>query len=400
VTSLSIAGGIYRERCIQPLWDEVFGSGGRAAAAVVSYVDDVILHAHVPTALRADAEALADRSGFRLVPSTSVDAITFDYLHPLADPHIHPTPARISKQAPLSVRAHVVLRYGLMEGDTVVDAEVAVFDPQSAFGTESFFANGSKAGRLAIVLNRQEARSMVGEEDPQAILKALMRDPRVEAVVLKMGSRGALVGWSGGQEWIPAYRSEHVWKIGSGDVFSAVFAAAWAVRGSDARDAADISSRATAHYCSTRSLPVPLPAELVGAVTQPVGRRTGRVYLAGPFFSLGQRWLVEEAKYQLEAMGVQVFSPVHEVGPGPADVVAPEDLKGLHASDAVFAILDGMDPGTLFEVGYGVKLGLPVVALAENVKAEDLKMLAGTGCEIVDDFTTAVYRAAWALPST
>ena len=31
----------------------------------------------------------------------------------------------------------------------------------------------------------------------------------------------------------------------------------------------------------------------------------------------------------------------------------------------------------------------------ENVNSNDLTMLIGTGCEIKDDFTTAVYKASW-----
>lgn len=84
---------------------------------------------------------------------------------------------------------------------------------------------------------------------------------------------------------------------------------------------------------------------------------------------------------------------MHAVGPGPAHIVAPEDIAGLEASDVVFAILSGMDPGTIFEVGYAIKKDIPVVGLAQNVRPEDLKMMAGTGCEIQDDFASAIYRA-------
>lgn len=58
-----------------------------------------------------------------------------------------------------------------------------------------------------------------------------------------------------------------------------------------------------------------------------------------------------------------------------------------------------MDPGTVFEVGYAVKLGIPVVGLAQNVRPEDLKMMEGTGCAIHSDFASAVYRAIWSLPA-
>jgi nucleoside 2-deoxyribosyltransferase len=131
---------------------------------------------------------------------------------------------------------------------------------------------------------------------------------------------------------------------------------------------------------------------------EPVVPGSGIVYLAGPFFDLAQRWIIEEARTLLISLGATVFSPIHEVGPGPASVVAPEDIAGLEKSDVVFAVLSGLDTGTIFEVGYAIKKGMPVVGLAQNVKEEDLKMMEGTGCEIVDDFASGLYRAVWRLP--
>jgi nucleoside 2-deoxyribosyltransferase len=120
------------------------------------------------------------------------------------------------------------------------------------------------------------------------------------------------------------------------------------------------------------------------------------VYLAGPFFTLGQRWLIEEALRTLRGLGCPVFSPLHEVGFGDPQTVAPADLAGLDGSTAVLALLDGSDPGTLFEVGHARSRGIPVVGLAEDVLGRDLTMPLGSGCDIVSDLTTAAYRTAWA----
>ncbi len=70
-------------------------------------------------------------------------------------------------------------------------------------------------------------------------------------------------------------------------------------------------------------------------------------------------------------------------------------VRCLETCDRVFAILDGLDAGTVFEVGYARKLGLPVIAYSETVSAEDCKMIAGSGCQIVNDFATAIYQTAW-----
>jgi nucleoside 2-deoxyribosyltransferase len=122
----------------------------------------------------------------------------------------------------------------------------------------------------------------------------------------------------------------------------------------------------------------------------------GPIYLAGPFFDLGQRWMVEEIYRTLVDLGAGVFSPLHEVGTGlSADAIAEADLRGLRGCSKVLALLDGGDPGTLFEVGYARALGIPVVALAERMEGENLTMIAGSGCEVTHDLATAIYHVMW-----
>jgi len=399
MADLTIVGGVYIERCIQPLWDAVYGSAGRAVEAVAPLVlGKTTLVSYIADEIRPAADFLASMASVRLEPIPAKHPIYFDYLHPLSTPIIRPAPDRMIVHDPIQVSGDVVLRYGMLEGDAIVDAQTAIYDPQSAFGAKRFTQNGSRANRLAIVLNRYEAASMTGTDEPSAAAEQLIREENAAVVVFKMGSQGALVVTPNSQVTVPIYQTGRVWKIGSGDVFSATFAALWGCRDIAAAEAADLASRATAYYCETRSLPVPVPSELIKLSFSPVKPGRGVVYLAAPFFDLGQRWLVEETRGLLVDLGAQVFSPVHEVGPGPAKLVAPEDIKGLEAADVMFAVLNGLDTGTVFEVGYAVKKGMPVVALAQNIKEEDLKMLAGTGCNIVDDFTSAIYQTVWRLP--
>jgi nucleoside 2-deoxyribosyltransferase len=121
------------------------------------------------------------------------------------------------------------------------------------------------------------------------------------------------------------------------------------------------------------------------------------VYLAGPFFNIGQRWLVDEARRCLLELGMRVFSPIHDGGGGPAEKVGPADLEALDQCDLVFALLDGLDSGTLFEVGWARarEKPKPVYALAPSVSEEDLKMVAGSECRVFEDFVTALHHAAW-----
>jgi nucleoside 2-deoxyribosyltransferase len=108
-----------------------------------------------------------------------------------------------------------------------------------------------------------------------------------------------------------------------------------------------------------------------------------------------QRWLIEEAREQLLGFGLDVFSPIHDVGRGPANVVAEQDLRGLESCDRVFAVLDGLDAGTLFEVGYARKMGIPVYTYAELVGAENSTMIDGSGCHMIPDFASAIYHCVW-----
>jgi len=400
MSRLTIVGGVYVERCIQPLWDAVYGSAGRGLHAVAPLLaEPPRLVSYVAAGMEASARSLADAANAELEPHPSSDSISFDYFHPLATPRIAPAPSAIAQEAPIHVQGQVVLRYGMLEGTAVVDADVAVYDPQSAFDVEPFAKNGSRANRLALVLNRREAWALSGSSDPAEAARALLATEAAEVVVIKLGAAGALVATSKGAELVPLYRTERVWKIGSGDVFSSTFAALWGCRGMAPENAADCASRATAWYCNTRTLPAPQLDELKHLVNTPLRPGAGRIYLASPFFDISQRWFVEEARFDLRTLGAEVFSPVHAVGPGPAHMVAPADIEGLEQCDVVFANLNGLDPGTIFEVGYAVKKGIPVIALAQNTKDEDLKMVEGTGCEIVDDYASAIYRAVWRLPA-
>lgn len=66
----------------------------------------------------------------------------------------------------------------------------------------------------------------------------------------------------------------------------------------------------------------------------------------------------------------------------------------------VFGVVDGLDPGTLFEIGYTRSKGKPVIAFVEQEDGESLKLLMGTNCSIERDFTTAIYRTNWIARQT
>ena len=396
MTSLTIAGGVYHERCTWPEWNHTYGSGGRAAAAVAGHLDDVKLYSYACPLAAEKFKPYAEMYGFDFQEVAGKQLISFDYVHSLSNPVIRPIIGRIQQNDLIPVAADAVLRFGMLEGSALVEARRCVYDPQSAFDPETFEENGSRADELAIVANRAEIAGMTGASDPLDGANILI-ERGAQLVVVKSGAEGAYVVSSSGSERVPAFQSERVWTIGSGDVFAAVFAARWAALDDAPLEAARMASRAVAAYAESMSLPVPKWTDLASAERAETISIPGQVYLASPFFTLGERWVVEEARRGLKELGLEVFSPLHEIGPGVAEVVAPADIAGIDASDRVFAILDGVDSGTLFEVGYAVAKGIPVYALAQNVSEEDLKMVQGSGCRVYGDFVTALHHAAWRL---
>ncbi|GFZ66165.1 hypothetical protein PSE10B_26870 [Pseudomonas amygdali pv. eriobotryae] len=44
---ITIVGGVYRERCMRPAWDDIYGSAGRAATAIARFGGQAELHACV-----------------------------------------------------------------------------------------------------------------------------------------------------------------------------------------------------------------------------------------------------------------------------------------------------------------------------------------------------------------
>lgn len=384
-----VAGGSYLEICLRPEWRRLFGSGLRAACAISRLSANTELYTYCFGGWADDIRHTAAAFGCLAHVQSIDDAISFSYDHPLSTARLHRTIT--AHASALIVRGKTVLRFGFVEGEAIVEAERVVFDPQSHDPFEPFGANGSRAGQLALVLNEIEADAAGAGFDADS----LMNRQGAAVLVVKRGPRGATVYQLGkGPIEIPAYRSEAVFKIGSGDVFSAAFALHWGERGMDAASAADLASKSVAHFVDGHSLPLgesPTHGE-------PVVPRSGEgpIYLAGPFFDLGQRWMVEEAYRTLTDLGVEVFSPLHEVGTGlSAEVIAEADLRGLRGCSKVLALLDGADPGTLFEVGYARALNIPVVALAERLEGENLTMIAGSGCDVTHDLATAIYRVMW-----
>lgn len=402
VNNVTVVGGVYRERCMHPRWDRFVGSGGRAASALAAMDVPVELYTYLDK--QADGIFSGDAALLGIdLHTTSVDTTpSFEYVHGLSVPVI-----RGSEQEcpPIIVNAANVLRFGMIEGDAIVSAERAVYDPQNAVNPQSFSANGSSARELALVLNRHEAQLFLGrqESNDEVMARELAEQEGAAIVVIKRGPHGALIYETEPNKisMVPAYKSRRVWKIGSGDNFAAHFACAWLHDKLSAPEAATQASLATAYYCDFGgNFPSRNALNLLNY--SPICVKEGwesaerpSVYLAGPFFNLQQLWLIEQARSSLMGMGLAVFSPYHDVGRGSAEDVVDKDLQGIQETSLVLALVDGLDSGTIYEIGYARAINHPVIVYSESESQENLKMMEGSGCVIVDDFVSAIYHTVW-----
>ena len=398
-----IVGGTYSEICFEPIWENIYGSGFRAVSLVLENNDS----------LKVDFYTCADSKEIKgyldyfenLYPKlnnhiTEVNkSPEFHYDHPLKTPTIIPRPDLYnSKDILLKAKGDNILAYGLIEAAIQVKGKKVVYDPQSPVNPIPFSSTGSIAEHLITIVNLTEARKITGENEVEKIKEFFFNVEKSYALIIKMGAKGAFLFKSQDSSpiKIPVFETNRVWPIGSGDVFSAFFALSW-FEGKDLESSALLASKATALYCNSKNLSINNRLESFSYNELIIDEvPSGQIYLAGPFFTFSQRWLVNEVWNTLKGFGLKVFSPFHDVGHGKAKDVVDKDLEGLDKSDVVFAIVDGLDSGTLFEVGYAICQKKTVVAFAQNEGEESLKMLEGTNCIIETDFTTAIYKLYWA----
>lgn len=391
---MKIVGGTYLEVCEETGTFEsprvLLGSGLRAAAVLRDVAPGLVLDTAIDEQLAAEARTIATTLALNVRWRERSEPISFHYWTPLSAPTISGPSA---KSPAAEINDGLALAFGMIESETTAVVDGLVFDPQQPRDLQPIGQLQSlKAGRLAIVANSAETRAMACEHDLSVAAYKLRKSMSADVVITKQAARGALVTTARGQELVGPWPTPHVWPIGSGDVFAAGFAWAWLQAGAEPVEAARAGSHAASRWCARQSL------DLTRADFEPsegeLAPKDGRVYLAAPFFSLGQRWLVELVRDSLQNLGGQVFSPLHDVGRS-GDSVARQDLQGLEQCSAMLALLDEADPGSMFEAGWAERAQLPTVVFSENPNSEELKMVRGTGARVTSDLPSAVYQALW-----
>lgn len=403
---IEIIGGAYHEECSFPPREINRGSGVRAASVISSLGASAHLHTATGGVLRDSISEIASNNRFELTCLSKNEDIRFHYSYPLARPKIS-----LSSKYDFSdevVQADNVLVFGMLEGRIRVEAKRAVYDPQDGVNSRPFGEDGSTADELAMVVSYSEGVALTGLVSPSEIATSLLDLPNATIVIVKCGPQGALVATKNNQNWIGAFPTRRVYKIGSGDVFTAAFAHQWLCCAKSPLEAAWFASRTVAAYVEQGLDRFDVETINLIAHEADWARNTrtlkharqipdGKIYLAGPFFTTSQRWVIDEARSALMDMGFNVISPVHDIGMGGAEDVVLADLFELDNAKIVLAMISDMDPGTLFEIGYARARGIPVVAVAEQSKESDVTMLLGSGCSVVTDLTTGLYYACWQL---
>lgn len=403
---IHIIGGFYKELCLYPEWEYNFGSGGRAAAVLSNFKEEICFHSYVHKNIERDFKYFADvyKIKNRFLPSSEI--ISFEYYHALSAPNIHTLNNSIITQEQMIINEEIVICYGMMESESpIINATYVVFDPQSESNPSMIFDNGSNISHLALILNVEEGKKFTSEKTIDTIAKAFFKkSSNLEVLILKDGPFGAHLFCNNEYYHVDAYETKNVFKIGSGDVFVAIFGYLWAQDKANPLEAAQKASLATAMYCDNKLLQIERNSlDDINSIKKiKINKEVfeKKIYLAGPFFTMADRWLIEEAKFQLEKFGANVFSPLHDVGYGRSDFVAKEDLKGVNESDILYAVLNDYDPGTIFEIGYAIAKNIPVVIFIENKTSINMTMFEGSGCIIEDDFSTSIYKVIWEASRT
>lgn len=399
---INIVGGTYNEKCFEPAWEETYGSGLRGCKSIMALdpTCKISYATFIDDSLIPYLESYKDyyenfEYSFKSIPET----LLFYYDHPLNNARIFPRLDTINtEENVLEVESENILVYGVLEGKTKVIGKKVVYDPQSSVKPVPFCSTGSKAEELAIVVNWSEAKALAKSSDLESIKDYFFKIELAQILIIKMGPKGALISIKGKEDVIvPVYKTDHVWSIGSGDVFAAIFSYWW-FKETDPVLAAKKASYSTAEYCNWKDFQFSEFESNTSIVPLNITNfPESKVYIAAPFFTFAQRWLIDQIRRAFFDMGISAFSPLHDVGYGNSLDIAKKDLEGLKSCALVFAVLDGLDAGTLFEIGYAISYEVPVVGFVQNESPDRLFMMEGTNCLLENDLTTAIYKSYWKL---
>lgn len=296
-SSCSIIGGTYRELCDACLsWDHVYGSGLRALRIfqAFNHIENISFYSCCSKYLNViPCNYGNEKTDFHLTKGLDVE---FKYEHPFRMSSIKPRPDVISQhKQKIEVEDGNVLVFGMIDADFKVNADRAVYDPQTCVMPPKFSAT-STARELVYVLNASEAQNLSGCNKLEDIQKFFFQEEKCYALIIKNGSNGATLYRNTHDKGfiIPVFMTNNVFTIGSGDVFTSSFAEHWFLT-NNLEESALMASKVTACYSQNRGNIIDAIANLEHFDFIPLtNHNKGQIYLAGPFFTFSQKWLINE----------------------------------------------------------------------------------------------------------
>ncbi|RFU69999.1 PfkB family carbohydrate kinase [Bacillus sp. V59.32b] len=246
-----------------------------------------------------------------------------------------------------------------------------------------------------LLVNEEEALLLSESTDiDEAINKLNVMGPKY--IILKRGHKGCTLIYDEKRIDFPAFKSNVVCTLGSGDVFGGAFAVTF-LRTRDIEYSVQIGNCAAANFIESVSIETVIDKAGVEKdlflreklITDE--KLLKKIYLAGPFFSKQEINWVKQITDRLESARFRVLSPSRENGIINKDMsleqrrkVFQSDIDLLNDADVVVALLDHDDPGTCFEIGYAYEKGIPVYGL--KTSQNDLNNMVRFGCkELLDN---------------
>jgi Sugar kinases, ribokinase family len=256
-----------------------------------------------------------------------------------------------------------------------------------------------------LLVNEEEALLLSESTDINESIKSL-RNMGPKYTIIKRGHKGCILVDRDKITEIPAYKSNVVCTLGSGDAFGGALAATLIETG-DIEHSVQIGNCVAANFIE--SLTVETVVDKV-AVEKDIHIREKflavenlpkKIYLAGPFFSNQEVQWVELVSDRLENAKFTVLSPSRENGIINRETridqrknIFQSDIDLLNSSDLVVALLDHDDPGTCFEIGYAFGKGIPVLGL--KTSQTELNNMIQFGCvqiiENIEDLIRVLYE--------
>ncbi|GFD91396.1 hypothetical protein KUL156_29500 [Alteromonas sp. KUL156] len=396
---ITVVGGTYREIDYDDITLEIYGSGFRGTKFLLENKCSVnFFTAGNKETSRFLEENKKVYDGFKFECTDYNELITFKYNFAVDQPIIYPNILNISKSKKINVNGKNVVAYGMLETDFEIEADKVVYDPQTSI-KPIIFSEIGKAKELVYIVNMNEARSIASSSNIEKIKEYFFKSEKAKALIVKNGPYGATLFYNNKEIIIPAYITENVNKIGSGDIFTSSFGYYWMEKKLSLEESAKNASKSTAFYCD-KKVYMDITDNMSNFNYKEFNYKDlseKQVYLASPFFSISELILIDKIRTAFLSFGVKVFSPFHDIGLGDEEIIAKKDIDGIEKSDMIFLVLDNLDSGTLIESGYSLAKGKKMIGYHRTCDEKKLLMLKPSKLKVYKHLTTAMYQTIWQI---